>query len=218
MVKAKLYQHIIKLVSAAILSGCATVQVPLSSSTYRKDLSIRSGSYQILGFGVLPQAQAYHLELRSRKDPELIRVSNCHRDVVFRNEDDKFSYGYIPNRSVENGSCILQFTFLDSKGYHQFGAISFVDGETLPAVLSCNGEKYHAVGASTCQAKVGTIQVIEFEKPLQAKASTGCELPISNGKAWQYKVKEDYCLYIFKSDSNEFHKLTTFGYNEVVNQ
>lgn len=205
-----------------IAVGCATSSTtpgPERSLSYRKDLSITltRPRVQVEGFGVLPRLRAYPLAMRSRKEPELIRLSNCHRDSVFRDVDDKFSYEYVPNRLIESGSCILQITFLDSKGYHQFGAISFRDDETLPADLSCNGSRIAYEGASVCQGKAGTLQVIQFEEPVQVKASKGCDKPSSDDdKAWEYPIKEGFCVYLFRSHSEEFHKLTTFGYTDFV--
>jgi len=208
--------------------GCAAINPqpssPIDSSAgegyfFQKDLQIREGGNLITGFGVLPKQASYHLEMRSKKDAEVIRVSNCHRDLVFYEGNDKFTYRFSPNMRIEDGSCLLLITFLDNKGFDQYGAISFRGDETVPAVLSCNGVSVPALGASACQAKSGTMQGIEFKELMKVKAADGCELPQTNdgGKFWIYTVKTGFCLYLFKSDKNgEFHKLTTFGYNDVL--
>ena len=185
-----------------------------------KDLTIIHGSTLIKGFGVLPAADSYTLTLESRKEAELVRVSNCHRDVVFRDiDDERFVYTYTPNGLIENGSCLLQFTFLDEKGFHQFGAISFIGDETLPAVLSCNGALIEYRGASVCQRKSGTLHVAEFAEQVEVTSSKSCEAPTSeNGRIWQYSIKKGFCLFLFKNERGEFHKLTTFGYNDFMKQ
>ena len=173
-----------------------------------------------MGFGVLPPKKEYLLELRSRKEPEIVRLSNCHRDVVLRDVDDKLAYRFSPNPKVEAGSCILQVTFLDSKGYHQFGAIAFAqEGDDLLGFVACNGLEFSAEGASACQAKVATLQSIEFDKPVEVKASAGCKLPTSEDEyLWYYSIREGFCLYLFRTEDGEFHKLTTFGYNDFMKQ
>lgn len=209
--------------SLLFLNACqsANLDAPMSDGHYRKDLRVYLHSPRVSfeGFGVLPQQESYRLQLRSRKDPELVRISNCHRDLVFRDEDDKFSYTFVPNSKVESGSCILQFTFLDTKGYHQFGAITFRGDESLPASMSCNGEKVETVGASACQAKAGTLQAIEFPSQVYLKTSEGCTKPVSEGRrSWEFVINEGYCIHLFKSDDDQFHKLTTFGYTDFMKQ
>lgn len=204
-----------------LLGACATVSPPNpSEGIYKKDLEIIESSNQFFGFGVLPKKNTYKLHIRSRKEPELVRLSNCHRDIIDRDVDDDYRYTYIPNDKIEDGSCILQITFLDSKGYHQFGAISFRDeDETLHAEVVCNGQVTGFEGASACQAKAGTLQIISFDSYTEVRGSEGCKLPHStDGYEWKYSVRESLCVFYFKSEDGTFHKHTTFGYTDVLQQ
>lgn len=203
--------------------GCSTSKQQARDGYYQKDLLISEHGRPktISGFGVLPKRSKYLLDIKSRKRPEIIRLSNCHRDLVYRGRDTshKFKYDFIPNRKIENGSCLFQFSFLDSKGYHQWGAVSFVDDETLKANLYCNGRASKTIGVSACQAKSGTIQVIELENESDVRGQKGCEKPTTkDGLAWSFKVKEGLCFYIFKSVEGDFHRLDTYGYNDIVKQ
>lgn len=168
--------------------------------------------------GVLPPKENYLIYLDAKKDPEILRFSNCHRDAVVHNANDKFTYRFTPNPLIESGSCLLQISALDSKGYHQFGAISFRDtSEDIEAAVYCNGKSMEYRGASVCQAKVGTTQVIEFKEPMQYKESKGCQVDaLKKGQKFKFTVKEGYCLFLFRSENGGFHKLTTFGYNNIV--
>ena len=203
--------------------GCQTAGVSeRNDGVFQKDLLIYSEGRRFVGFGVLPPDTTYLLALQSRKEPEIVRVSNCHRDVVLREVDDnELSYRFTPNRKVEDGSCLLQITFLDEKGYHQFAAVSFRDeSESLPVSVYCNGSTVYYEGASVCQGKAGTLQAIEFDVPVEVLASSGCKLPTTkdDGYLWHFSVKEGYCVFDFKSEDDEFHRLTTFGYNNLVKQ
>lgn len=210
------------LISLVLLLGACSSIIPPNPSEgiYKKDLEIQEASSRFFGFGVLPKKNAYRLRIKSRKEPELVRLSNCHRDVIDRDADDKYEYTYIPNRSIENGSCVLQITFLDSKGYHQFGAISFKDeDETLEAQIACNGEVMGTEGASVCQAKAGTLQIVSFDSYTEVRGSNGCKLPQSeDGYEWKYSVREGLCVFLFKSEDGSFHKHTTFGYTDILEQ
>lgn len=206
------------LILTALLSACAGTEAPNSSEgIYRKDLLIKESDKVIYGLGVLPKKKAYNLEIRAREKAELVRFSNCHRDFIDTKKRgwDEYSYYFEPNPSIEKGSCVLQITFLDAKGYHQFGAVSFVDDETLPARLACNGEKKDRAGASTCQAKVGTLQTITFKDSTQVK-STCAKPKTKDSKLWTYAIEQGFCLFLFRSKAGEFHKLTTFGYEDIA--
>jgi len=202
------------------MASCvSTTELQPETASYQKDLVIREAATIIVGMVVLPNKLSYDLKFDARENPEIVRISNCHRDVIFRYQKKHFSFRYTPNRRIENGSCALLVTFLDDKGRHQFGAISFRDDETLPATVSCNGTNVKYDGASVCQAKSGTIQAIDFDVPVQVR-SMACTVPTGTDdrKHWTFATKDDFCLYVFKSDNGEVHKLTTFGYNEIMKQ
>ncbi len=205
----------------AVLSGCQTADIlPKTESLFQKDLTITEGGIQIVGLGVLPAKDEYKFEIKSRHNPDIVRISNCHRDLPIRDQKKNFQYAFIPNKLIEKGSCVLRFTFLDSKGYHQFGAVAFKEPEdNLAASISCNGAApYEMVGDSTCQGKAGTIQVISFKE--ETKVQTVCPMPRYDADfgRWYVTLPEGDCLYRFSTKGGEYHKLVTFGYNDIINQ
>ena len=195
-------------------------QTPVNdlNGVYQKDLLIRNNSNQIIGFGSLPKASSYQFLIEARKEPEIVRISSCHRDVVIRDPgDERFSYKYIPSKNIEdNGSCILQIATFDEKGRHQFGAVDFLDDETLSANIYCNGNKYPRIGVSTCQARAETLQAIEFKENVEVFAGGDCVKPTSeDGLIYTYSVRQGYCIFVFSSET-AIHRHTVFGYNDIM--
>lgn len=194
-----------------------TSKIQSEEFEYQKDLVITESGMQIVGFGVFPERQQYNFHINSRHNPDRVRISNCHRDETLYSQSKNFSYKFTPNKLVERGNCILHFNFFDANGYHQFGSVVFNQkADTLQAKLSCNGvPPTFFEGTSTCQGKVDTVQAISFHENVRVVGE--CPLPKSeDGKFWLFKLTEGTCLYTFKSDKDEFHSLTTFGYNEII--
>jgi hypothetical protein len=206
------------LIALAILVGCSTVSND-AENTYRKTLKITHEEETVVGFAALARLDEYPLFFETAKKPELVRISTCHRDVVLDDTGDEFSYRYIPSKGIEDqGSCILQIATFDDKGHHQFGAVDFLDDETLMADIYCNGESELAIiGATVCQARVGTDQVIEFATSVEVFAQETCKKPEEFGDGlFRYSMKEGYCIFLFKSEDGELHRHTTFGYTDIM--
>jgi hypothetical protein len=188
--------------------------------TYRKSLQVTSQGVRHSGFAVLEKSERYVLHFETEREPDLVRLSTCHRDVVLREElDESFSYVYQPSKGIEDkGSCILQIATFDDKGHHEFGAVDFVDDEDLMADVFCNGEQKQGIsGASVCQARVGTMQVISFAFPVEVFSKEECKTPVSKDKQlFTYSVKEGYCIFLFSSEDGQLHRHTTFGYNGIM--
>lgn len=185
---------------------------------YQKELVIKEGDTKITGFGVLPSKKSYSFTFESETVPQVVRVNNCHRDEKFKGSK-VFKYDFKPSQRTEyGGNCILSVSFIDPSGSHRFGAVTFIDDETLPARLECNGVPQNTVGVSSCQAKSGTIQAIDFSVKVHGMTQTaGCEQPINRngGREWDITISDDFCLYVFRAEDKDFHRLTTFGYNET---
>jgi hypothetical protein len=162
------------------------------------------------------------LRFRSEREPELVRISTCHRDVFLKDDlDEEFSYEYVPAEGIEDsGSCILQVAAFDSQGFHEFGAVDFVDDETMSADLYCNGEYLpDTVGASVCQARAAALQVIKFRQAVELVSRDNCPEPYTvDSKLYSYPIKEGYCIYLFFNAAGEMHRHTTFGYNGDIRE
>jgi len=210
---------------AYLLSSCQTPGLAQSETlAYQKSLLISemgSSSVPTVGMVALDYKDAYHLTFEAKEVPKNIRVSNCHRDLLFENvKTKKFVYYFEPTH-LERGDCLLHVTFLDANNKHQYGAVSFRDdGENVPAIVQCNGAVQKTYGASVCQARAGTIQGIDFSVKMRGKTETpDCEQPTRTdkvGNAWQLPVKSEVCLYLFESEDGDLHKLTTFGYDDFI--
>lgn len=167
------------------------------------------------GFLILDRKANYQLLLLARVNPENIRISNCHRDVLLYDQKNQFTYFFEPNENLEL-DCILQIKFHDSEGRHQFGAIAFKNGETLPAIVQCNGSTDNFVGASVCQSKSGTTEVIEFGVEVKVVKGSGCLAESKDLKKWFLTSKSGFCQYRFVSKTGSEHKHQTFGYDEIL--
>ena len=223
--------NLAKLIGAVLsinLCSCFSVATPNIQSeelNFQKDLEITESftedwaneGYTQVGVGVLEKKKYYRFLIESRRNPSIIRISNCHRDEIFYDQKKKFYYDFKPNPVIENGKCLMQITVLDSKGRHQFGALAFKDGERLPAIVQCNGETDNEVGSSFCQAKSNTYQALTFGVPVKVVPSDGCEAKSKDSlKEWVVKAKSGYCQFRFVSRTGSAHKLVTFGYDELI--
>lgn len=203
------------LIISSFLSCCAFDQSEIKDvgKQYLKNLQINEESE---GFIILPYQDKYSLKFESEHTPEFIRISNCHRDVIVQKPKKKFEYLFIPNRIIEKDSCLMQITVLDDKGHHQYGAISFVSkDEKLIGNLNCNGKNKQFFGASVCQAKAGTIQSISFKGHVHVHNNCDDNTDFRD-ENFILNIKPGYCLYLFKDENALIHKLTTFGYNEIL--
>lgn len=205
---------IILLISCGACSGAHPSNIP-PDKQYKKDLKIEYNNNVFDGVAVLPKALSYKIEFKAKNDAKIMRISNCHRDVIKNIDDDKFEFSYTPNPLLERGSCVLLVSFLEKKTRHQFGLVDFIDDEALLATTHCNGEKKQYFGVSVCQAKAGTMLAISFEENTFVKSRSSCLQPIFvDVKTYKIKAQPGLCLYVFKSVKNEYHRLTVFGYND----
>lgn len=199
------------------MSCVSESQIKSTDEHYKKELIFKEGDKTYHGFAVLPEKERYQFTFLSRKSPEKIRISNCHRDAVFAGERSIFKFDYWPDSIVERDSCIMHVRFLDKSGYHSFGAITFKSDEKLKSVVHCNGKKTSYIGASVCQAKVGTTQAIAFEKnDILVKSSNRCSTPEKLDSQFLFKIDRGFCIYAFKNTRGEYHRLTTFGYTDFI--
>lgn len=208
----------ILMILTVTVSGCKSTNETLNANTvYRKDLTIYHEEKSYDGFAVLDKKDEYEIRFKSFKKPDVIRITNCHRDELFRDVKKKFKYSYEPNQKIEDGACFLEVNYIDEGGHNQFASISFVDDETLNAKVSCSGSIESFSGASACQAKSGTIQMIEFDSEVDVRLSDGCNEPeTEDNKSFLYVINKDYCLYVFRDDEEEFHRHITYGYDEII--
>lgn len=169
------------------------------------------------GVYVAPRRAAYKIRFELPDKPNIVKLTTCHREETFRDTGKKLEYEYKPVVGLEDrGSCLLELGAFDDEGAHAWGLIDFVDQETLKASIGCNGEKVNALGVSICQSKAGLLQTISFESAVQVFSNDPCpKMETKDGLNFIYQMAEDKCLYLFTDKQSE-HRLTTFGYQEVL--
>jgi hypothetical protein len=218
-----------------LISSCKSFDIPRIQSEklpYKKDLKISvmiGNSFKpMVGVSVQEAGKkTYNLILEPKVKLSFLRASNCHRDWAAHNpvtatgglfKKITYLYRYEPNPRVENNSCVLLISALDSNGKHQFAAITFREpDETITAKVHCNGTVKDHYGASICQAKAGTTQGIDLFEAVDVRAAQGCPVPTKVGpNKYNYVIQPDLCLYMFRQKDGFFHKHTTFGYKELI--
>lgn len=212
------------------LVSCADLNQKLDPRVnYPKDLKIKVNGHKGVGTLVVPIAPVYNFEVTSLGKLDLFAYSTCHREKYQEKawDDGWFSseyetkFEYRPN-AVERGHCPLQMgAYEKKKGRHGWGLIDFEDGSSnLPALISCNGDAYNSRGVTLCQSKAGLLQKIEFNEPVLYSPPGGCPISkVTEDKIFEIILPRGECVYMFlekKKDSNRSHRLTTYGYDEII--
>ena len=79
-----------------------------------------------------------------------------------------------------------------------------------------NGQTYISNGVSVCQSKEGLFQKIKFNTPVKTATNADCNIK-GEGTEFEFKIKKDYCVTLFKElNSGKLHKLTTVGYENIL--
>lgn len=205
------------------------------SIIYRHDMEINANGFQGQGVLVVPEAEKYSFHLKAQGELDLFTFTNCHREDVAENASNvTTTVGKIFKRKIENkneiklefipsplekrDSCLVQLTGLEeSKGRHSWGLVDFESSSnTLPALLSCNGNQINAKGVSICQARAGLIQAIKFPKEVFTSPDASCPLPITKGNYFEFPIQRGKCVYAFMTKEKEIHRLTTLGYEQIL--
>lgn len=207
-----------------LLTSCITQ--PLNTNTiYRKDMHIQvdrtwgNAAADIMGTAILEKQIGYNLTFYFYKKPAKFTITSCHREIVMNNPGNGAKYGYYPIPGIEDSDfCPLEFGAFDESGQHSWGIIDFKSGfEKLDAILSCNGEAVVPFsGVSICQSKAKLLQKISFTEPVKNGVSQGCPaVQTKDDKDFMIPMGRGKCLYVFKR-GDDFHRLITFGYDDVI--
>lgn len=199
------------------LQSCAAAAVK-ENLLYKKEVVMTIDGVKASGVYVAPkQTAAYQIRFELPDKPNVVKLSTCHREEIFRDVGKKLDYEYRPIAGLEtNGSCLLEIAAFDEEGAHLWGLIEFAGTETMTGHVGCNGQTYLAKGVSFCQTRTGLIQTITFKNVVKVFSPERC--PKMNTKdqlTFEYVMSVDKCIYLF-SDGKEEHRHTTFGYEEVL--
>lgn len=211
--------------------ACTSVQQKLDPKVhYPKDMALNINGHQGVGTIVVPWAQLYKFQVTARGKLDLGTYSTCHRewyqesawdDSDWFDDEHKMKFTFMPN-AVERGYCPMQLGgYEKKKGRHSWALVDFEDGSaTLPAQVHCNGNTYNSRGVTVCQSRAGLLQKIIF--PVEVLTSPDKECPITknkDGKEFEINLTRGECVYMFlekDEKSNRIHRLTTYGYDEVI--
>ncbi len=192
-------------------------------------MKIKVNGHKGVGTLVVPATGVFNFEIEARGKLDAFVYSNCQRHIY---QEEAWGEGwfdsayktkieYIPN-AKERGHCPLNFEgYEKKKGRHSWALVDIEDGSAnLPALIYCNGSTYNSRGVTVCQSKAGLRQHISFTEEVNVVPPPGCgQLTTKNSKDFDISLGRGECVYIFqekKKDSNKHHRLTTYGYDEII--
>lgn len=209
--------------------GAAPTQQLNPKVLYEHDIRVEVNGKPYTGVGVLPRAKKYEIKANPWGKADLVTINNCHGDKSLHGQGSEFSYLYQPSHPLElSGSCLLEFGAYDKKGQHGWAMFDFEDPEaTLPASVSCNFDPvYTSKGVTICQSRVGTIQDIVFDVPVDQESDPGCMLSygvptepaLPADRHFRFFMPSGKCVHTFMEKVAPYreHRLTTLGYESIL--
>lgn len=199
--------------------SCATVDtLPVHDTEgLEATLPFKIEGKQYLGVATVQRRSNQKIEINFGDKVAWGLFATCHRDFKIRNPRGQWTWRYIPAMYIENvGSCIMIHKQVTKKGDSHYAIINFTSGEDLTANIKCNGETRKTLGASICQARVGTEQMLWFDEPVTAYTDDSCNQVITpTGYQMVYKMSPNFCGYIFKGRSGKIHRHVSYGYQTL---
>ena len=207
------------LLCALLLPSCASVdKLPVHDTDgLEATLPFKVEGKRYVGVATVQRKSNQKIEIDFGDDVAWGLFATCHRDFKIRNPRGEWSWRYIPAMYIENvGSCIMIHKQVTKKGDSHYAIINFTSGEDLNPTLKCNGESRETLGASICQARAGTEQMLWFREPVTAYTTDACA-PVKRETGYQmvYKISSNFCAYVFKSNSGKIHRHVTYGYQTL---
>lgn len=220
------------------LYSCATTPAHVAGKIYPRTLPMTVNGKDAVGTYVVDRSSSYKIKVPVPDNTDIVRMYTCHRESILYERERRggifgtgveiklpgskpkgpteHEFTISPPLDMENdGYCPISLELLNVDGENYFGLID-VRNESLPASIACNGSMYRTEGVSLCQARVGLVQRIKFDKPVTAKVITGeCEVPDNAGdNTFDISVRPETCVYLFSS-GEKYHRLTLFGYTDL---
>lgn len=221
-----------------VLVSCSSDQMPTVKTdvVYKKDMAIKYDGVSYVGVAVLPESSSYDIHIIAKGDLDLFTFTNCHRDensenawnvtetsrnFIFKKTTSlkkEIKLTFKPTPLEKDGVCpVFIGGFEEEKGRHSWGLIDFEDANhKLIGSMECNGELNTSTGVSICQSRAGLIQRITFGVKVRVLPEAECDLGKTEGESFEFGIKKGQCVYAFMSDSGALHRLTTFGYEQVL--
>lgn len=233
-----------KLIVLVALVSCASADKSILPKVdpevvYKKDMAIEFNGQTFIGLAVLPAQPSYDFHVIAAGEMDLFTFTNCHREEVSENagnvsvtkrsfifkktttKKNELNMTFTPT-PLENANCpVFMAGYEKDQGRHSWAFIDFENGnDKLDAKLACNGQDKAFKGVSVCQSKVGLVQRISFPGKVKVSPDAGCEFGdkpgIMSGESFDFSIRKGQCVYVFMDANAQTHKLTTFGYEQVL--
>jgi hypothetical protein len=205
----------------AALAGCPASVLPTTQTApleyLRATLQIEIDGVTVPGAGVAQRRSSAKIKIPLPDKTKLLTFRSCHRYVPLPNPQSPFVYVYSPAFLLENdGSCVVFVTAITEQGKRFLGIVDWSADERGGASVDCNGENRQTVGASFCQSRAGLIQSVWPQGQSEvAPSGTGCGEMRKDGERYFYAISKGLCVYSFRLSSGEYHRHTTWGYDDV---
>lgn len=198
--------------------ACAATTNLKEGVIYQKELEFTINGTKAKGVFVAPKQASYKMVFTFSSEAAVVKLTTCHREETFRNVKS-VNYEYKPQRNLEDsGSCLFEVASFNTSGQDSWGLIDFqTDDEQMYANQGCNGQSWLAKGVSLCQSKSGLTQTITFQKPVRVTYPERCpKMTTTDQQNFYYEIAQDRCVYLFSAGPKDLHRLTTFGYQDVL--
>lgn len=235
-----LMKNIILLTAFCCIVGCGALpprQWPEPGVKYKMDMIVEVDGHVSEGMAVIPKKNSYWFEVESRGKLDMFTLQTCHREwskekawnvkkkrILFWHkkvkEEKEVDFEYTPVKGLEDdGRCPIKLSAYEiGLGRHAWAYVEMGSPDfNTKATLSCNGVKNNFLGTSVCQSKIGLIQEIKFAKEMLVEPSESCAIGVNKSNVFQFEMKKDFCVYVFKEpNTKNYHKLTTYGYEQIL--
>ena len=223
-------------------TSCSTAHITqkLTPGThYKRDMILEVDGYQGEGLLVVPEKPVHKFHVEARGELDLFTLTTCHREWTkekawnVKKKSGLFGWGRkIMKREVEfplslnplerSDYCLTELGgYEKDKGRHSWAMVDYQPSDLskfLPAFVQCNGSGRNYSGVSMCQSRKGLIQSIEFTEDMLVDPDPECRGPKGQGRKFEFQLPEGKCVYLFveKSEPHREHRLTTFGYEQIL--
>jgi uncharacterized protein YceK len=223
---------ILVIVMMLIAGSCSTIQTAIDPlKKYKLDLFMKNKEYSATGMMVLPKKDLYSIIFESEGKMDYFTFKTCSRETVIIDgrrllNRKEVQINYRPNEIEKSMMCAAQVYAVSKDMTTMSGYIDFEnDVDKASAILTCGEDTQKTYGTSVCQGRIGLIERIDFEDEMIVSPDEGCKNIRSENGTWQGKgftinIERDYCIFVFmqKNPPHNTHKLTTFGYDEILNR
>ncbi len=207
-----------------LIAGCAVnaPQVVMEDKFYSRNADFEVNGFKGFGTVVVPRAASYDIRIRSAADMDFLLIDTCGREVAIEKAGDDFRYQYTPNVVETTRACPIGFVGVE-KGKNR-RTVGWLDTEDprhlMQAQLCCNGGCKAVNGVSACESGSGLIQRITFPGAMiESSPDPECNIaPSADGLMYEFKIPRGECTHVFmeKAAPHRTHRLSTFGYDEVL--